>query len=212
MIYNSAGYTPSYIAQDIDAPYDTPNAKDDEFTGTSLDAKWTRHTGGTTPTVTFNQPTSWTKFVSNSATQAWAYTQPVPAGDWTLVAKVRNSRNGTASCAGIGYCIDANKLRGICLHGNSVATNSIQHMYYTSLSTLNAGNSILTVNAGISYVGLRKVGGTMSLLWSLDGIDWIENAWDYVETPLTFAIFGLGNGNTNAFDWVRILQGSYLGG
>lgn len=72
-----------------DRPPTTPNAMDDEFDGVSLDAKWTVYNPAsiTAPTTAFGS--SWfTTIFPVVQVRGYGYTQPAPAGNWRVRAKL----------------------------------------------------------------------------------------------------------------------------
>jgi len=92
----------------LDTAPTTPHAKDDEFNGTSLDAKWT-NPGVTTRTnlIAFNgdgwlmlEPSD-TGSGSVSTRGAYAIRQTAPSGAFTITAKIVDSRSGDDVRVGI---------------------------------------------------------------------------------------------------------------
>ena len=91
-LYGQPPVTSSTTSGGVDAPPSTPNAMDDEGTGTSLDSKWTIiDLGSITASVTKDYGNnSWMSFSCPSSIQnrIFAITQPAPAGTYKIRTKM----------------------------------------------------------------------------------------------------------------------------
>lgn len=192
---------------DADVPYDSPSTEDEEFTETSLNAKWTRYTGGSNlQTLTFNAPYSCLKVVPSGTTPYFYYQTP-PAAPYEVVLKVSTEAVNDSSTAGIGIERGGGYgIIGVRTDNNSVVEVVIEN--YTAPFSYFSRSSVATLSKGTGfvYIKLKYVsGGTANIFYSLDGITWHRVATT-VSTPTKIGFAGV-YGGTNApvhlFDFFR---------
>lgn len=90
---------PSWVTNSPDTPPSSANAMDDEFTSGTLNSIWTWQSQGS---ATYTANNSIGVFdVDNTGGRSIRYvTQPVPVGNWTVIAKINQQEKPTSTTSG----------------------------------------------------------------------------------------------------------------
>lgn len=194
----------------IDVPPATPNAMDDEFDGSSLDAKWSQTTGGTNPAWSLS---SGLLVADVSANKAGSLVQTIPSGDWTIAAQLGPF---TARISG-----DNHVPNGMTLDEGSSTQKSFRFVRMLK----NSGLKMLLMNlpsytdwtsdvaehsipySGFMYQRIRRSGSTYYFEYSGDGFMW-TSLWSGTLsfTPTKIGITSAGSNSVpigGTFGWFR---------
>lgn len=189
-----------------DAPYASPNAKDDDFTGSSLDAKWTRHASGENPTLAFNAPHSFLSIDSNGYSgNNFFYYQAAPAGAFKFRAKIVNNGEVSQNMIGIGIQ-HASGFAFLYFLGNQ-QVNRITGSALNGLS----GTNFATMPTGVRqlWIEIERTASALLGRYSLDGIHFSAATSFGNLTPTQIGFAGGGStGNKMLIDWFRIVDAS----
>jgi hypothetical protein len=204
----------------LDVAPTSAHAKDDEFSGSSLDAKWTSGSVGCTKTVA-NGWLTMTPSVANG--HAYLIRQVAPTGDFTVSAKMipripftlTDIRPGlliarTASTLGIAV--------GFGLSGGPAKAMWIEHSNYSEAADWGGYNGSWSNNQGSTYAGgplwfrVRYTGGNLVMDYSHDGLGWVNfgtRAWS--QPDRIGIVIENNSGNTNVLeafsvDWFRVTE------
>jgi hypothetical protein len=209
---------PGLSVWDPDAPFTSPNSRDDEFTAATIDVKWTQINAGSASALNTTDLPGLLRIAktTNNGTVV-ALMQSIPAGDFTAFMKVFPVRDG-GDYETIGFWVAdgvtagaGNQYRAGLSHWSG-RTASVARMsnYSTYTSTTVAG---VAVSAWGPYVRLSRSGTTLILDTSPDGV-----AWERVGTwTSAFGLTHLGlgflheRGNTRDqafYDFFRVVDGT----
>lgn len=204
-----------YLATSPDSPPVSPNAKDDEFPGSSLDPKWTW----------VNQSTA-TAAVSNSclimsiggtgAVNENLLVQTAPATPWTITAKVfafGNARGVSGAGCRMGLVARDSVSGHFYTHGfiGNGGNASIGPGWYTNTTTWANFTGLGAFSTWTNYVYFRisYAAPTTSFLWSFDGVKFFllgtstSYAPDQIGLLVDSAVTG-GFENCMVCDWFRV--------
>lgn len=210
----------------LDEPPVTPHAKDDEFPGTSLDAKWaipitSAANCGTSATVQNGKLSiepSTTGSVTINQHGAWGIRQAAPTGSFTVSAKFRDQFvGGDDSRTGLWVANATNAyLHGPCM----VVPRIYDGVICTYSETANWGNSaggpltIAGLNLGWLWVKLSYDAPTQVLTYwySTNGVKWrLGGTQNAVSQPTKIGLGLWANtamiaDHDLAIDWFRVTE------
>ena len=184
-----AGAGDQFSYYDADKPPTSPSAYDDEFTGTSLDAKWTTLnwsmlTYGTVANDRLNLYCN-----SSHAQSRISAMQPLPAGDFTIVMKGWEQGAGY-NLIGLQLADGITVGSGTQLTMNYTYTEGNYLQYWTGYNAISGGYLVNTAPTGVTqYFRISRSGSSYSWSVSVDGFNWFVIS---TATPsFTPAYFGL---------------------
>lgn len=151
----------------------SPNAEDDEFDDTTLDAKWTEVTGGTAPTINIDTHIRSAYYAQFGAADGIvSLHQPfVPgAADCSITGKFSIAPVANFQGCAI-YFYDTAMTTGIRIAMLFPINGPYWHEY-PSFTELGRDNS--TGYLSPIYLHLQRVGGTFTAYYSRNGISWIQ--------------------------------------
>lgn len=194
----------------IDEPPASPNSLDDEFDGSSLDAKWSWNNQGTSVATVANDRLS-IDIGAMSDNSSVIY-QSVPAGDFIATAKVRVFSKGDSYYGSYIGVINSANNRRINL-GRSCRPTGNDWIHCTKPWT----SDILLKEgfAGWLYVRVALSSGTLTFSFSEDGLLWIVAFSEAVTTwigAITGICIAAGRNNTGAdkayalCEWFRVTE------
>jgi hypothetical protein len=151
-------------------------------------------------------------------TRMCSIVQPVPATEWSAIARVANLFNNAAGGAetaalemgmcvqqGIGVADDLYTF-GTFQFDNSGGAMNAQGMRVRTFTAYNAAGAQLEVGIDVrSFIRMRCNVATMRVETSPDGIQWFR-LWNGV-VPFAIAYFGLSFGYTTGGTWTTASQG-----
>ncbi len=199
---------------DPDAPPASPTAQDDHFDDASIAAKWVAFQ----PNAVFSATESDTFLKLTHTTEAAAavrgYYQTLPAGDFTIVAKLHLISMTTAPTFEYGLVLyeDATNNPNTCdlelfKHSWSATVDTCYVNYYTDYDSWSASDGTLALDRTYLYMRMRQNGTTWYFDVSRNGITWIpiaSRARRFV--PAEFGMFSLQSNSgltcTAWFDWI----------
>ena len=218
-VSDGGGSTPDWVIGDPRTPPASPNAKDDEFPGSSLDAKWTQvNLTGVTLAVA-HERLSLTVPASAGAFNLRSIQQAVPATPWKAETRLRISAGGTFPYAGLcvrdaaGKYVTCGKL--VAGATNGVPTSMTQVVeYMTNVTTRSSEpRSVACAIQGLVCLRLRDDGTNLYADWNWDGDPdgWV-NYWSaargvFIGTPTHFGVCtdNIGSaGHVALFDYFRV--------
>ena len=192
------GFTP------YDQPPAVPDAVDDEFTGATLDPKWTLF-GSPAPTFVQRLYNTWAEIDAPypPGTNYKGIYQPLPSGNGSYVTKLALDKNTYIGDGWVGIGLFNNLGTGAMLqYGASGAT--ILQVADRNIVTYNYGTNIGTDNSVgyLPYVWLRidwnSSASRYTPYWSTNGFTWIQKQTvDFVNPGTPTRIF-LAYGNNGA--------------
>lgn len=196
----------SWEVEVCEPDYEIGSGLNDEFNGSSLNAKWTVFNGigtylsaldvGTARTGHLHLQHISTAVASHRA--AGIYQAFAPAGDFEIISKMSYSTEGV-DFAYLGLFLGNGAPGAMRYVGFGYWTNSprLSIANFTSPTNLNVGirDLLSTLGGTNGYVRIRRVGITMEYAFSADGISWVTA---YKENlPFTIASVGI---LINAYD------------
>jgi hypothetical protein len=171
-----------------DAPPASPNAMNDEFSGSSLDPKWTTIGVAATHSVALGRY----KMVAasnntNNIRGIWqAFSQPHTSGSATFIAKFRVNNSATDfatatrghaglffKAVGQGYVFLGAGKQGSTANPAVVVTNFLGTLTAADAGFVNTSD-IMGLPA-FFYIKAEKVNATITLFWSVDGDAWAQS-------------------------------------
>jgi len=181
--------SPTYTFFDPDKPPDSPSSMDDEFDGTSLDAKWTTVNWASASVKDVNTTVPGCLYMqsNNIGYVIPTILQSLPSGDFTIATKVQN-QSEAASNSNVGG--------GLVLTDGVTAGAGIQQVFVTR--TYSYGQTWLLKWATFSssgtpvifarteqalYLRLRRSGTTYYWGTSWNGKTWTDQAFTPAVTP-----------------------------
>jgi hypothetical protein len=169
---------------DADKPPTSPSAVDDEFDGTSLDAKWTpvQLSADTTYDVNTSAGSALYVTIPTAAVKLQSFVQALPAGDFTVVSRMAapgfagssvQTRWGvvlasSATATGSQYEIGVRGQITSSPHGRLVAQPWTD---WTTGGTVAFDYGVVDIP---EFIRIRRSGTTYYAAWSLDGRAWTE--------------------------------------
>lgn len=193
----------------------SPHAKDDEFNGTTIDAKWTQRGPAGTPFATWSQPGDGGLYFSMPIKSDYGFdvlTQTAPSGDFTMTVAVRAitgarvTHNFPASLA----VLETDHTNDFYAFGQKpINGGDLQVTRGTNLDTFASNPATVTMApAQKVYYRFRRASAVWFFEWSTDCNHWVE-AYT-VSEPWTIGNIGVGGATeSNAwpvgavYDWVR---------
>lgn len=180
---DGGGAVAGYSFYDPERPPVVPNARDDEFPGIALDAKWTAYQGGDATSRVVGK--SLFQLIIPPANAVYKLTgiyQPLAtAGDWTLVARV-GLQAAVSNYHEGGLCLFENaasapntcKLWTLNFISQAAGGFSVTQESWTNHITFGAQASIITRSTDLFFGWLKvvKVGSAYSCAYSADGRLW----------------------------------------
>lgn len=121
---------PDWISLSPDNPPVSPNAKDDEFTGSSLDVKWTWLNQGSASVALNSSSIAQFLVDTTGSRKIRAITQAVPTAPWTVTCKIMSGvqpASSAASSSGTGF--GSLNASGLCLYSSS--SSKLTTLYLT---------------------------------------------------------------------------------
>jgi len=198
---SGGGGTWTFFDPDLDPA--SPSTLDDEFNGSSLDAKWTGvNWTSSSPLHTYQVVAGklYSKMATGGGSTFRAILQAIPAGDFAIVTKAycghvgNYSANGlilsTTNTAGTGSQYVWQNFSGYGFMGRAV-TN-----FNTDGSLVNSGP-----NLDNYYLRIRRSGTTYYFAWSTDGVLWTEQTIAPGFTPSYFGIHIYVNSPEMSSSW-----------
>lgn len=207
---------------DPNRPPSVPHAKDDEFTGSALDAKWAIfQPTDLTVTVGDHLAKLQAGFHSPAAYKIQGIIQPVPTGDWTVMARLGiHAANVSGQRIGLMLLEDGILNPNTCdivQMGMSYSTTAgtIVVDRHNDFSTSAAAATIFTAetldrNFTDYCFKIVKVGTTYEFWISHSGLGWVRLASTAALgfVPKEFGIFANNNTSANVLycfcDWFRV--------
>ena len=202
-----------------------PHAKDDEFTGSSLDAKWTK-----------GPDTSWSTaavadgflslVVATASKHAYQLRQAAPTGDFTITAKVACPLGSSAQDVRSGLFVarttgTKSLVWGLALSGGPAKAMWIEHSNYSDTVDWGAyngswsGNLLGTYGGGFLWYRLKWVSATGILTMSIstDGVQWVvastRGSWNQPDRIGLVIENNSGNtavGEAISVEWFRVTE------
>jgi hypothetical protein len=220
---NSDAWIPSQKAvkayvDAADAPPATPNALDDEFTGSSLNAKWAWINQSNASASVANGSL---RLSSATGDRVWSLLlQSAPAAPWTIAAKFR-MQGALADFTSAGIAVrnsasGAHANVGLYFKSTDPGGGGIELQEYSDLTTYVADIAIARfgfIHPGI-YMKLVNDGTNLTSFYSLDGITYTQVAQTAIATVLgavnqvglsVWSINGGGSSFDLIVDWFRRL-------
>jgi len=197
----------SYTKYDPDEPPGSAHAKDDEFNDASIDAKWawanqgsaTAEEGGKTGLISITP--------ANNA-EYRCLTQAVPAGAWTLTAKVHFGGDFIAdSYAGIVVLPAADgAVEALNIGKDGSSATNLRAENWTNWSTFGSQRGLTYWNATVCYLKIEWNETNLTYSISSTGVAYAKlfNAFAPSFTPGRFGIAARGNTLPSYFDWFRV--------
>lgn len=197
--------------------------EDDGFDSSSLNAKWTRTTGGTAPTSVYNDPSARSCALAKFGTAdgSVVYTQPFVPGsaDFSITAKFHLSPNTAAQLVNLRVT-DSAVVDGIRVaayrHGSGNLTLQLLELQSGGGGFTNLIEITETVAMGAIpiYLHIQRVSGTWTILYGWSGIGWISKpissaAWtstkSFTVAKINFELSQAGATTKSriACDWFR---------
>lgn len=201
-----------------DAVYASPSAQDDEFTDSSLDAKWTSHGN---PLKTENAPDSNLLLAGDTgATGINGFLQTIVDGDFKYRAKIYPSFEDNTHYAGTVISVGTSgthyvlEMRGQS-SGQNMDSNVGRWTNRTTFSTSLASPTYSIPNGTPYYLEIdrNQTASTTTFRISFDGI-YFKTLHQVTSDSNAYTRIGIhcrGVGGLNRFDWFRKLQGSFTG-
>jgi hypothetical protein len=204
----------AYTLDRASKPPVSPHALDDEFSGASLDAKWSWDNQGSVTAAVANGKLLLTAPVG-SGTQSRSIRQVSPTGDFTAVTRMAVGQrpvdyhmatlyvgnNSSGKQLGIGFqTFSGNRIVGV----DNWSTNSS----YSSRSNQEARTT------DYAWLRIRKVGSNLYFEYSLDGVAWVEQ-WNTTLAAFISSVDRVGLSITNnhasivttaSFDFFRVTE------
>lgn len=181
----TAAWKPVAEILDLDIRPTSPNAKDDEFDGTSLDAKWTK---GTSKVAVTSVANGTLRMRAAGTGFAYMLRQPAPSGDFSISAKLspRVPVSLSDTRPGIFMAQTSSSKALVCglgLSGGPANAMWIEHSNYSDTADWGAfngswsSNALGTYGGGWRYYRMRWVSASSTIFmdFSHDGIEWY--AW-----------------------------------
>jgi hypothetical protein len=189
----------------IDEPPGSANAKNDEFDGSSLNAKWS-----------ILQTNNLTKTVGDDiihmkcTTSGWVgIYQAVPTGDFIATAKcvLYMGEGDVWSGLLLGSATgDSPALCGIEFHANKTGVG-ITATSWSSPTSWSSDAGLVTNMGRRGYLRIKRVGTTLYYYFSYDGKVWVQiYTLTQPFTPATIGLFVGGSSNEVYYDWFRITE------
>ena len=215
----NATVVPAFVSHPAALP-GAPSSFDDEFDGTTLDAKWSEFQP-LEHTLSVGSPASWLKIVkpSVSGTRLSGVYQPIPSGNWDILTRTTISQLGTGTTnytkAGLMLLQDAAgspNTTDIWLFaiGRDAGAWSVMIQRYSDYQTFSADDFKDKVYVHHAYLRINRTEATYTFYFSLDGLGWIK-VFSTSTPPFTPAHVGLmANNNSTgedleaAFDFFRV--------
>jgi hypothetical protein len=178
---DGSGATPLKTIWDPDAPPASASALDDEFDDGTLDAKWTELDFGSVLAV--NESGTYNHLILTSSpgagNKAAGLAQTLPAGDFTIVAKV-GLRAISANAFEAGIALWQNLTSGSDIKTLSaqmesdgfVDVRSVEYSDYLNPVGIEDWSHEAVVGPHAVYLRLRRNGSNYYQDWSLDGLHW----------------------------------------
>jgi hypothetical protein len=209
------GATTTFTYYDPDKPPTSPSSLDDEFDGSSIDAKWTQVNFGSVAAFNVNntKPSGlWAKPGAAAGGLFLGLVQAIPAGDFTLVAKITHS----ASLGWAGLLLTdnntgsaGNQATALFYRSSGLQFRAVyRHTSWSAFSAILLGD---IVHPNFGYIRWRRSGTSYFAAWSVDGRSWADNAITLGFTPTFLGIVfnAGGSGETEvSYDWVRYAASS----
>jgi hypothetical protein len=204
---------------DPDMPLASPAAQDDHFDDASIAAKWVPFQAAAAFSAAESDTFLKITHTTEAASATRGYYQALPAGDFTIVAKVHLISTTTAATFEFGICLyeDATSNPNTCdlelfKHSWGATVDTCYVNYYTDYDSWSASDGSLVVDRSYCYMRMRQNSTTWYFDISRDGISWQQVATRARRfVPAEFGMFTL-QGNSGAtlqvwFDWITY-QGS----
>lgn len=209
-------------ANKIDVPPSSPHSKDDEFSGSSLDAKWTQLYKGTNDTIAVESGHLVLECPLGTQHRILGVVQPTPADSYSSVCQfnieslswnffglglmVRNSSNektvwcGLISHSNFGmYTGYAQRLNGETFFAETDLCNFQNQTGYFKLD-YDHTTGVLTWSISVTGVRFRK-------MWSCNISDFIGATPDQIGIMIhPWDDTGSGWGGLATFDWFRVTE------
>jgi len=172
------------IYRPTDFPAASPNAMDDEFSASSLDAKWTMINSGISVTEVLTLSGSWLKFnmpATTSVERNRFIVQTIPSytGTWKFGMKyvLHWDCNESTSNMHSGIWLRNSSTQKYCSWGfnrrGSKTDSKASAWNWSSTDTFVSGALGATdVPWAIIYVGVERTATNYNFLWSEDGVTW----------------------------------------
>lgn len=208
----------------LDTAPGSPHAKDDEFSGNSLDAKWTSPMTSDSSAAISNTFSNGVLFMNNtqSNTRGTGIRQNAPTGDFTISAKVSELVNSGDVRAGIWVARTANNninMIGMDVNQNLIANAISADGGYSQTAAWGGFSGINTSTSPTSWMPvwlrIRWVSGSSTLFfdYSGNGLGWTNlTSRTSQSQPDRIGIMTWSNStneqanHTLAVDWFRVTE------
>lgn len=175
---------PTVIAS-IDDPPAPANVMDDEFNGPRLDARWSWLNQGAA-TATLSNGSLILEAPASASRNIRAILQTVPAGDFTVMARMRNHTADLTTSQHVGLIVKnsgGNQILVFCFCFDADSKIYVQRDTSVTAFSATLGGAGVVCREGRIYQKITRVGTLLTFWFSYTGIDW----WSYVtETETTF--------------------------
>ncbi len=199
----------SYIKYDPDEPPGSAHAKDDEFNDASIDAKWTWANQGSA-TAEEGGKTGLISITPANNAEYRCLTQAVPAGAWTLTAKVHFGGDFIAdSYAGLLILPATDgKLEALVIGKDGAEASNLRAETWSSWATYAGQRKLLRWDATVAYLKIVWDGTTLTYYISSTGVAYAKLFASFSPsfTPGRFGIAARGNALPSYFDWFRVVE------
>lgn len=205
-----------YILAPADKPPDTPHAKDDEFSGSSLDAKWTwRNQGAAAATVGFGRLKL--QMPVQASYNMRILEQDLPATPYTVTAKMYSvGKTSLYTMGGLGL-VDTGGVK-IFIPNMMISESSVFRRWYwgTRWNSVTSYGGVASSGEYVNwdrpvYQQFSDDGTTISWRLSTNGLDWYEagsqlrSAWPITPTKIAIcAQESNSSGGSLICDWFRV--------
>ena len=200
----------------IDEPPAVPNAMDDEFSDTALDAKWTWVNQGA---ATWSEQDGFGKLIVPSVVgdNMRVLVQTKPTGDFTIITKVARFHVPWNNFFSAGLVMRDSATGRLVMWG-LCKRSTYEGIHYFKFNSPTSFNSepLLRSFSEFKYLRCRFVGSTVYADMSYDGTNWVQHVSETITSFLTgFNQVGIGvfrnnnDGNSSyfgLFDWFRVTQ------
>jgi hypothetical protein len=219
-IYTAATTVGGYLAAGPDVPPASANAMDDEFNGSSLDAKWTGANLGSSTVTEASGLITLNTFTTNAAFLLKSYTQAVPgATPWTMTMKMNLQGNNDSCNKWAGLVLTDNtryELFGVGIPNNGVWTLLWETMTTASASPTTTGlkTSLIPIG-GWYYLRWQNTGTQLIASFSIDGVNFLAVNTENISGGFLGTLTKVGWGadasattctQTFSVDWFRRTQ------
>ena len=198
----------------VDKPYDAPNAIDEEFTSSVLDAKWSTATDGGTPSSNAIQTglSSVRRIVPNHATLPFFVYQAAPSGTYKVRAKIAVQKSSSGNVfGGLGFRTSGSTFSAIGIKVTSGGgPTGIERFDWSPITVLQGETAIFNtaVIKEFIYYEIEQTATDVILRASIDGFVFNAEMIYSGNVANRIGIAGFGVGGAVLVDWFRKVDAS----